>query len=81
VNRQRRDAELSLVLKRRELDDVRRKLDGVIEAIADGLRSSGLQSKLGELGSVRPRSRRTSPARQRQRRGSIPILPRSIGRR
>jgi site-specific DNA recombinase len=50
VNRQRHDAELSLVLKRRELDDVRRKLDGVIEAIADGLRAPGLQSKLDELG-------------------------------
>jgi hypothetical protein len=50
VNRQRRDAELSLVLKRRELDDVRRKLDGLIEAIADGLRAPGLQSKLDELG-------------------------------
>ena len=49
VNRQRRDAELSLVLKRRELDDVRRKLDGLIEAIADGLRAPGLQSKLDEL--------------------------------
>jgi site-specific DNA recombinase len=50
INRQRRDAELSLVLRRRELDDVRRKLDGPIEAIADGLRAPGLQSKLDELG-------------------------------
>jgi site-specific DNA recombinase len=37
VNRQRREAELALVLKRRELDEVRRKLDGLIEAIAERL--------------------------------------------
>jgi hypothetical protein len=49
VNRQRRDAELSVILKRRELDDVRRRLDGLIEAIADGLRAPGLQSKLDQL--------------------------------
>jgi site-specific DNA recombinase len=49
VNRQRRDAELSLGLKRRELDEVRRKLDGLIEAIADGFRAPGLQAKLDEL--------------------------------
>ncbi len=49
VNRRHRDAELSLGLKRRELDDVRRKLDGLIEAIADGFRAPGLQAKLDEL--------------------------------
>ena len=49
VNRQHRDAELSLALKNRELDDVRRKLDGLIEAIADGFRAAGLQTKLDQL--------------------------------
>jgi hypothetical protein len=49
VNRQRRDAELTTSLKRRELDEVQRKLDGLIEAIADGFRAPGLQSKLDEL--------------------------------
>jgi hypothetical protein len=36
-------------LKRRELGEVARKLDGLLEAIADGLRSAGLQGKLEEL--------------------------------
>jgi site-specific DNA recombinase len=49
VNRQRHQAELSLVQKRRDHDDVTRKLAGVIEAIADGLRAPGLQSRLDEL--------------------------------
>ena len=35
--------------RRRELADVRRKLDGLIEAIADGLRAPGLQQRLDEL--------------------------------
>lgn len=35
--------------KRRDLDDVSRKLTGLIEAIADGLRAPGLQSRLDEL--------------------------------
>jgi hypothetical protein len=49
VTRQRRDAELTLGLKRRELDEVKRKLNGVIEAIAEGFRAPGLQGKLDEL--------------------------------
>jgi site-specific DNA recombinase len=49
VNRQRHEAELAFAMKRRELDDVCRKLDGLIEAIADGLRAPGLQSKLDEF--------------------------------
>jgi len=36
--------------RRRELDGVSRKLDGLIEAIADGLRAPGLQARLDELG-------------------------------
>ena len=49
INRQRRDAELTINFKRRELDETRRKLDGLIEAIADGFRAPGLQAKLDEL--------------------------------
>ena len=48
-NRQRRDAELTINFKRRELDETCRKLDGLIEAIADGCRAPGLQAKLDEL--------------------------------
>ena len=49
INRQRREAELSLGLKRRQLEEARRKLDGLIEAIAEGFRTPGLQAKLEEL--------------------------------
>ena len=49
INRQRRDAELLLGSKRRELEEIRRKLDGLIEAIAEGFRAPGLQAKLHEL--------------------------------
>jgi site-specific DNA recombinase len=49
VNRQRRDAELAINLKRRELEETCRKLDGLIEAIAEGFRAPGLQAKLDEL--------------------------------
>jgi site-specific DNA recombinase len=49
INRQRRDAELLLGSKRRELGEIGRKLDGLIEAIAEGFRAPGLQAKLDEL--------------------------------
>jgi site-specific DNA recombinase len=49
INRQRRDAELSLGLKRRELEETCRRLDGLIEAIADGFRAPRRQAKLDEL--------------------------------
>ena len=49
VNRLNRDREHAHGAKRRELDEVSRKLDGLIEAIAEGLRSPGLQAKLDEL--------------------------------
>jgi DNA invertase Pin-like site-specific DNA recombinase len=49
INRQRHNAELSHGLKRRELEETRRKLDGLIEAIADGFRAPGLQGRLDEL--------------------------------
>jgi site-specific DNA recombinase len=49
VNLQRREDEALRDAKRRELAEVRRKLDGLIEAIADGLRAPGLQQRLDEL--------------------------------
>ena len=49
VNRFSRDREVDLGLQRRELEEVNRKLAGLIEAIAEGLRASGLQAKLDEL--------------------------------
>jgi hypothetical protein len=49
LNRQRRDAELTINFKRREFEETCRKLAGLIEAIADGFRAPGLQAKLDEL--------------------------------
>ena len=40
-------------IKQRELEKVTRKLEGLIEAIADGLRAPGLQGRLDELSSRR----------------------------
>ena len=45
VNRQQPHREVDLGLQRRELDEVNRKLRGLIEAIADGLRAPGLQAE------------------------------------
>ncbi len=49
INRQRRDGELLLDSRRRELEETCRRLDGLIEAIAEGFRATGLQAKLDEL--------------------------------
>jgi hypothetical protein len=49
VNRRQHTMQLALAQKRRELDDVQRKLAGLIEAIADGLRAPGIQTRLDEL--------------------------------
>jgi site-specific DNA recombinase len=49
INRQRHDAELLLDSRRRELQETCCRLDGLIEAIADGFRGTGLQAKLDEL--------------------------------
>jgi site-specific DNA recombinase len=49
VNRQRRDAEIAAGIKRKELDEVQRRLGGLIDAIADGLRAPGLQARLDEI--------------------------------
>jgi site-specific DNA recombinase len=49
VNRRRHDVELTAQLKRKELTDVTRKLDQLIDAITEGLRAPSLQQKLDEL--------------------------------
>ena len=46
VNRQRRDAEIEAGIKRKELNEVQRRLDELIDAISDGLRASSLQTRL-----------------------------------
>jgi DNA invertase Pin-like site-specific DNA recombinase len=49
LNRLNRERENGFALKRRALDETSRKLDGLIEAVADGLRTPGLKAKLDEL--------------------------------
>ncbi len=49
INLQYREDDALHDAKRRELADVRRKLDGLTEAIADGLRAPGLQRRLDVL--------------------------------
>jgi hypothetical protein len=49
VNRQRRDAEIAAGIKRKELGEVQRRLDGLVDATADGLRSMGWQTRLDRL--------------------------------
>jgi site-specific DNA recombinase len=50
VNRQRQGAELVRYVAQSELATVTRKLDGLVDAIADGLRAPDLQRRLDELG-------------------------------
>ncbi len=49
VNSRRHEEDLVMEASTRELANVTRKLDGLIEAIAEGLRSPGLQKRLEEL--------------------------------
>ena len=49
INRQNADLEHRVAVKRKELEQVKRKLSGLIEAIAEGLRSDGLQQSLTDL--------------------------------
>jgi site-specific DNA recombinase len=49
INFQHREDEALRDAKRRELSEIKRKLDGLIDAIADGLRAPGLQQRLDEL--------------------------------
>ena len=48
-------SELAINFKRRELEETCRKLDGLIEAIADGFRAPGLRAKLDELEQTKSR--------------------------
>ena len=82
VNRLRRDAEVAINFKRRELEETCRKLDGLIEAIAEGFRAPRLQAKLDELEQSKARLRLPGlMVRLRRRQGSIPTWRNSIGRR
>jgi site-specific DNA recombinase len=49
VNLQRREDDALQEVQGRELANLRRKLNGLIDAIADGLRAPGLQQRLDEL--------------------------------
>ncbi len=49
VNKQRHRIDMAVDHKRKELREVTRRLDGLYEAIADGLRTPGLKGKLEEL--------------------------------
>ncbi len=49
VNKQRRDTEAESELKRRQLEQLTQKLNGLIDAIADGLRTDGLLGRLRDL--------------------------------
>jgi site-specific DNA recombinase len=49
TNRARHAAELQVEARRRELIEIARKLDGLIEAMAEGFRAPGLQAKLDAL--------------------------------
>ena len=49
INRHRHGLELEQEAKQKELENVTRKLDGLIDAIADGLRTPGLKARLNEF--------------------------------
>jgi DNA invertase Pin-like site-specific DNA recombinase len=49
VNRQQRAQEGAIDRKRRELTETTKRLDGLIDAIADGLRTPGLKQRLDDL--------------------------------
>ncbi|HSR72656.1 MAG TPA: hypothetical protein VLL72_09780 [Kiloniellales bacterium] len=53
LNRAARERDSSLVGKRRELAEITRRLNGLTEAIADGLRTPGLRAKLEDLESCK----------------------------
>jgi hypothetical protein len=51
VNRLSRGRDAEIAARRKELEQVTRKLDALIEAISEGFRSDGLQAKLAALDS------------------------------
>ena len=69
LNRQRLDTEVTAGLKRKQLEEVNRRLNGLIEAIADGLRGPRLQAALDQLEDDRA-------ALEKQLNATPPPLPR-----
>ena len=49
VNSRRREQDLLVDATKRELTDITRKLNGLMDAIAEGLRTTGLQKRLEEM--------------------------------
>jgi len=49
LNRQRLDSEITAGMNRKQLEEVQRQLDRLIDAIADGLRGPGLQARFDQL--------------------------------
>jgi hypothetical protein len=49
LNRRQHDAEILAGLKRKELEEIQPRMDGLIDAIADALRALGLQARLDQL--------------------------------
>jgi site-specific DNA recombinase len=64
INRQRRDNDVRYEVKKRELSEVKRKLTGLIDAIAEGLRGAGLQQRLDELEERRNEIEQELPSQQ-----------------
>jgi hypothetical protein len=81
INLQRREHDGLRDAKMRELAGVKRKLDGLIEAIADGLRAPGLQQRLDELEARRTDIEQSLIAGPATPVASIRIWHRSIGAR
>jgi hypothetical protein len=75
ANRARHAAELQVEAHRRELADTVRKLDGLVEAMAEGFRTSGLQANLSMHWRIGKQRLSTSlPMQSPLHRGSIPDL-------
>ena len=81
INRGRRDQELAVEARRRELARVAAKLEGLTNAIADGLRTPGLLKTLEGLEAQKAEIERAIEAAPRPHRASIPMSPSSIAAR
>ena len=79
INLQRRENDTRHEAKSRELAEVKRKLDGLIDAIADGLRAPGLQQRLDELEKLQKKSSKNCPRSQQVPSAYIRIWPRCTG--
>lgn len=78
VNRHAPDRDAGIAARRKELDQVSRRLDALIEAIADGFRSDGLQAKLTALESRKKALEQDLGVHRRRHRGFIPTSPVSL---